>query len=102
MFNVTSDLLKSILILRSSEQTRGAWIMFVQELRKIRDQHVSENLHFVPSTDDINARYRKDIMNGIAICMDVLTHSLEDPDSLLESIRKMEEQVATNLNTSPF
>jgi hypothetical protein len=102
MFNVTADLLKSILILRSSEQTRGAWLIFVKELRKIRDRYVSENLHFVPSSDDINARYRRDIMNGIAICMDVLTNSLEDPDSLLEDMRKITEQTELNKNAPLF
>ncbi len=93
-FNVTADLLKSILILRQAEQTRGAWLMFVKELHKIREEYASENLHFIPDPGDINARYRKDITNGIAICLDVLSRSFEDPDSILEDIRLTSAEVA--------
>lgn len=88
MFNVTADLLKSILILSSSRETAGAWTVFTRELGRIRDQHVSENLHFVPSPDDFNASTRKNILNGIAICMDVLSNALTDPTSLLEDLEK--------------
>lgn len=92
MFNPTADLLKSILILSSSPETAGAWTVFVKELGKIRDQHVSENLHFIPSADDFNASTRKNILNGIAICLDVLVHSYEDPTSLLRDLEEARKE----------
>ncbi len=102
MFNVTADLLMSIVSLRSSTQTAGSWTVFVKELGKIRDHWVSENLHFVPSADDVNADYRKNITNGIAICMDVLFNALNDPDTLLEDISLVKKEVAAQQKSNPF
>jgi len=92
MFSITADLLKSILILSQSKETAGAWAMFTRELGKIRDQHVSENLHFIPSSDDFNANTRKNILNGIAICLDVLAHAYDDPVSLLGDLEEAQKE----------
>lgn len=102
MFSLTSDLLKSITILQSSDQTRGAWIMFIRELQKIRDEHVSESLHFVPSSDDMNASSRKELLRGIAICLDVLVHAFENPMAILESTEKIVKDVARAKESSAF
>lgn len=92
MFNLTSDLLKSILSLQNADETRGSWIVFIRELEKIRDQHVSESLHYVPSWKDQNAQSRGELFRGIAVCLDVLTNALKDPMTILESREKTEKQ----------
>jgi len=102
MFNVTADFLKSILILSQSRESAGAWIVFLREMAKIRDQHVSENLHFIPSPDDFNANTRKNLLNGVAICMDVLCHALEDPNSLLEDLEKVTKEASKTQPSDSF
>ena len=101
MFNVTADLLRSVLILSQARETSSAWTVFMRELGKIRDQHVSENLHFVPSPDDHNARTRKDILNGVAISLDILFHAFDNPLSLIEDINNAKKQAEEGQSFDP-
>jgi len=93
MFNITADLLKSITILQSTEQTHGAWLMFLNEFKKIRDEHVSESIHYVPAVDDVNSGSRMDTYRGIAICLDVLSNSFEDPMGILSDLEKTSKDI---------
>jgi hypothetical protein len=86
MFNLTENMLKSILSLHNSQE-RGAWVAFIQEMKRLRDDNLSEVLHFVPPRGDMNTRERQDVMRGITICLDVLSHAFEDPVSALEEVR---------------
>jgi hypothetical protein len=91
-----------MLILKGSDETAAAWNMFVNEIKKIRDDHVSETIHFVPDVTDMNATSRHDTYRGIAICLDVLANSFENPLELLHTMEAGEKEVRAGSTRDPF
>ena len=102
MFNVTSEMLRTLWALQRHEQVGSLWLTFIKEFEKLRDQHRDEAIHFIPSTDDVNSREREDILRGIAITLDVLCHAFEDPMKLLEEIRIIGEETEMKKDQNPF
>ena len=102
MFEITSEMLRTLWALQGHEQVGGLWLTFIKEFEKLRDQHRDESIHFIPSTDDFNSREREDILRGIVICLDVISHAFSDPLKLLEEIKIIEQQTEINKDQNPF
>lgn len=83
MFNITSEMLKILLVLSKDP----VWPVFIQEFKKIRDDNVENVLHFFPDPIDVNARDRQTLFRGVAVALDVLCNAFIDPISLLEEIK---------------
>ncbi len=91
-----------LVALRNHEQVGGLWLTFLSEFSKLRDNHRDEAIHFIPSTDDANSREREDILRGIVIALDVLSHAFEDPLKLLEEVRIIGKETEIKKDQNPF
>jgi AAA+ ATPase superfamily predicted ATPase len=83
---MSANMLKILLILSKDP----AWPTFIREFKQIRDDNMEQAVHYNPDPQDFNAKTRQDLFRGIAVCLDVLHNSFNDPVSLLEEINLAE------------
>lgn len=65
------------------------WRIIKDRINSISDSITENTLHTVPPKNDFNYETRFRMNQGISIAMNALKHMVNDPDDLLEELRKM-------------